>query len=224
MVGNEQRSNNFYSVSNGKITRSFGKTKPEGIDKIVSRVNKNGDTVYELHYDFIEGRIIDARIESHESYGKFINLKLTDGKETVSLSMGFDSSYGRHFIFRIPNFDLRSSVKIKPYSFNDDTGKTRIGLVIYQNGLKIPSAYTKDEPNGLPQLKQVTFNGELKWDSTEQLAFLNERFEGFSKAVNEHQASFNTEVEANIQMHQDAADESATSGDNAPNEDDGLPF
>ena len=217
MLGHEQKSNNYYNVAGGKIVRSFGKTKPEGIET-QSRVNKNGETVYELIYDFIEGRIAEAKIESSENFGDFIKLKITDGKEVVSLSIGFKSSYGRHFIFRIPNFDFRSAIKIKPYSFIDDTGKTRIGLVIYQNGQKIASAHTKDDPNGLPQLEQVTFNGETKWDATKQLAFLRERFDDFSTAVSEHEKTLTSEIQANLQMHQDVA------SDVQDELDDDLPF
>ena len=178
MVGNENKVNNYYNVSNGKIVRSFGKTKPEGI-KTHERVNKNGETVYEQLFDFIQADIVDASLQSHEQYGDSIKLRMEGDGLTAELSILFDSSYGRSFLFKIPNVDIKKEFKISPYAFLNKEGKNIVGLNIHQSGEKIINAYSRENPNGLPQLKKVKFNGKEQWDKTEQLAFLRERFDEF---------------------------------------------
>jgi hypothetical protein len=179
MVGNENRVNNYYNISNGKVVRSFGKTQPEGI-KTVSRVNKNGDTVYELLYDYIEGYIVGAKMDSHDQYGDSIKLTMSGEGMSAELQIKFDSAYGRSFLFKMLSIDLSQELRIVPYAFvSKDTGKNITGLNIYQGGKKIENLYTKENPNGLPQLKEVKFNGKKQWDNTDQINFLKTKFEEF---------------------------------------------
>ena len=188
MVGTENNVSNYYNVSNGKVVRSFGKTKPDGFET-TSRVNKNGDTVYEQNFDFIQGKIVNVSLDTHEEYGDHIKLSLSDGQSVAELQIKFDSSYGRSFLFKLPNFKYSDDVKIKPYSFVDKKdGRTVTGLNLLANNVKVSNYYTKDTPNGLPQLKKVKFNGKDQWDKTEQLEFLKAKFFEFSanfKEVNE---------------------------------------
>ena len=177
MVGIENSvGGNYYNVSNGKIVKSFGSNETEGA---TSRVNKVGNTVYEKYFSFIEGNLIDASIKSNEAFGDSIILKLQDeAGELDILQLKFDSSYGRSFLFKIPNLDLSKSMKIVPYSFTNKNGKEITGLNIYNNA-KVLSAFSREEPNGLPPLKEITFNGKKQWDKTKQLAFLSEIFVEF---------------------------------------------
>lgn len=193
MVGNEDKVSNYYSVSNGQIIRSYGGTKPENVET-TERVNKNGNTVYEQLYDFIQGKIVDAKLNSHEEYGDSIILTLVSGSQKANLQIKFDSAYGRSFMYKLPNLKLENEVKIVPYSFVDkETGKTRLGLTIYDPLEKVPNYYTKDEPNGMPQLKKVKFKGKDTWDNTDQIAFLKERFAEFFSSLSEVDSGDETE-------------------------------
>lgn len=177
MVGNEKKISNYYNVTNGKIVKSYGKTKPEGIDT-KSRINKNGDEVFEQIYDYIEGEIKKCFIESHEDFGDSIKIMISDNEKSAELSIKFDSAYGRSFLFKIPNFEYDKKIKIVPYSFINKEGKSITGLNIFQ-GKKIPNFYTKETPNGLPKLKKVKFNGKDQWDKTDQIEFLKEKLNDF---------------------------------------------
>lgn len=178
MVGTENKVSNYYNISNGKVVRSFGKNEPENI-KTTSRVNKNGDTVFEQNFDFIEGNIFDAKLTEHDEYGSHIVLTISDGETKADLQIKFDSAYARSFLFKLPNLDIKSKVKIKPYSFvSKDNGKTITGLNVF-NPDKLSNAYTKENPNGLPQLKKVKFNGKEQWDKTEQIEFLTVKYNEF---------------------------------------------
>jgi hypothetical protein len=188
MVGTENNVSNYYNISNGKVVRSFGKNEPEGI-QTTSRVNKNGDTVFEQNFDFIEGAIVDAKLTEHDEYGSHIVLTISDGETKADLQIKFDSAYGRSFLFKLPKLDVKSKVKIKPYSFvSKDNGKTITGLNVF-NPNKVENAYTKDNPNGLPQLKKVKFNGKEQWDKTEQIEFLTEKYNHFLALFKEVEVS-----------------------------------
>jgi hypothetical protein len=56
---------------------------------------------------------------------------------------------------KLPNIDLTKDVKIAPYSFEDDKGKSRKGVTVYQGEVKIESFYwdkvKEKASNGLPQ-------------------------------------------------------------------------
>lgn len=179
MVGNDNKANNYYNISNGKIVRSYGGNKPEGIET-TERVNKNGNTVYEQHFDFIKGKLIKADLKTHEEYGDSIELTITDGSDIAVLQFKFDSSYGRSFLYKTPNLDIKQVVNIKPYSFvSKDTGKTILGMTIYNPLEKVPNYYTREEPNGMPELKPIKLKGKDTWDNSDQLEFLQEKYKEF---------------------------------------------
>lgn len=183
MVGTSNNVQNYYNVSNGKVVKSFGKNEPENV-ATTKRTNKKGDVVYEQIFSFIEGRIIDAKLQSHDEYGDSIKLTFSDGIESAELQIKFDSAYGRSFLFKLPNCDFSKYVKLTPYQFTDkQTGKDVTGLNLQQDGKKIDNFYTKDTPNGLPQLKKVKFNGKDQWDKTDQFEFLKAKYDVFCAGI-----------------------------------------
>ena len=183
MVGTANNVQNYYNVSNGKVVKSFGKNEPENV-VTTKRTNKNGDVVYEQIYSFIEGKITDAKLQTHDEYGDSIKLTFSDGSENAELQIKFDSSYGRSFLFKLPNCDFSKSIKLTPYQFTDkQTGKDVTGLNLQQDGKKIDNFYTKDNPNGLPQLKKVKFNGKEQWDKTDQIEFLKSKYDVFCAGI-----------------------------------------
>ncbi len=74
------------------------------------------------------------------------------------------------------NIDLEKPLTLLPYYIEkkDEPGKFSSVMVVNQDGVKVPSNYTKENPNGCPPLKEVTFKGQKAWDDTERSAF----FEG----------------------------------------------
>jgi hypothetical protein len=183
MVGNDNRVSNYYTVSNGKIVRSFGGNEPEGI-VTQSRVNKNGNTVYEQKFDFIKGKVIEAKLKTHDEYGDNIELTITDGVEVANLQMKFDSAYGRSFLNKIPNCNFDAILTISPYQFTDkNTGKNVLGLSILDPIEKVPNFYTKDNPNGIPQLEKIKLKGKDTWDNSKQLEFYKEKYAEFCTSL-----------------------------------------
>jgi len=163
-VGNNSNAS-FYNISNGKICRQFQSATPESKE----RVNKNGKTVHEMFYDFIDGTIVS--IETKESeYGKSWLITLDDGESKQVLQMPFSSGYSSAFLKMLPNVDLLSPVKIIP-KLVIEGDKKKTSLFVTQYGSPLKHYYTKDRPNGLPQMKQVKIKGKMTWDDSEMMEF-----------------------------------------------------
>jgi hypothetical protein len=164
----------YLNVMKGKLVSKVTPETPGAI----SRENKNGDTVHEVHDDWISGKIKGIEIRTHEEYGKKISLKVIDGEDTDYVEMMMNGGYGKSFLFRMMNIDFNEEVKMVPYEFINEDGRTVSGITFYQNDEKVDSFHTKEEKNGLPDLEQVEYQGKLRWDDTKRMRF-------FEKVLNE---------------------------------------
>ena len=64
-------------------------------------------------------------------------------------------------------------MKVSPQVKEVD-GKKQSSLFVNQEGVSIKHAYTKAEPNGMPDMEQVVIKGEKVWDDTKRLEFLHD--------------------------------------------------
>lgn len=157
----------FLNISNGKICKRVLKPTPTSIE----RVNKNGQTVFEEHYKAWKGRITDISVREHKEYGKFWNITLTDEAGDAILSMNYSSGYSNAFLKTLPNVDLNSDVIITP-NLKIEGDKKKTTVFITQHGQPTKWFYTKDNPNGLPELKSIKVKGKLTYDDSDILEFL----------------------------------------------------
>lgn len=148
---------------------------PEGTPGAVKRVNKIGKTVYEVFYDSFTGKLMNIRTRDGE-YGKTWEFDFKDGGEVYTLQLSYSNSYATNILKILPNVDLSKEMKVQPAQKIED-GKTKSSLFISQDGTTLKHAFTKDNPNGLPQMEQVTVKGQTVWDDTKRLAFLQEMVE-----------------------------------------------
>jgi hypothetical protein len=160
----------FLSIIGGKIVQKFNTPQ----DGAVERINKIGNTVWEKHYSAIDGELVNVTKREHPEYGIDIVVEIHDETDIYQLSLGIASAYCRSVLMKLPNLSIGSPYKIVPYSFEDkDKGRMVNGLNIFDsNGGKIPNAYTKEEPNGLPELEKKKVKGKETWDDSERLEFL----------------------------------------------------
>lgn len=181
--GKRERVGHYFNVTMGKIVKSLGKEEPAEMEGVTKRVNKNGDTVYELQMDYLRGFIVGASLElppdEHPEYGKTMQFKVEaeNGAQCI-LQVPFDSAYGRGFLYASPGIKLESPVEFEPYQyFSKKKGREATGMSILQHGTQLPWMYgTKANPGGVPPLEKVTFKGKETWDNTKQLAFLEKKF------------------------------------------------
>lgn len=171
---NKHEGGTFLSISDGKIVRRH---EAEVKGKTVSRVNKLGKTVHEEKFDDIEGIISDLRLRtdtSGQGYGDQYVIQITDGSDVYSINVQQNSRYATSFLKCLPNLDLSTPVRLMPWSMQDkkNPAKNITGITLWQGKEKILPAYTKEDPNGLPEMKKVKLKGKDTWDSYEMDEFL----------------------------------------------------
>lgn len=147
----------------------------EGTKGAVPRVNKLGKTVHEVFYDSFTGKLLNIRTRDGE-YGKSWEFDFRDSGETYTLQLSYSNSYATNLLKILPNVDLTKEMKIQPSQKIED-GKTKSSLFVSQDGKTLKHAYTKDVPNGLPQMEQVQVKGQMVWDDSKRLEFLQEMVE-----------------------------------------------
>ena len=156
----------YYSITDGRICRTF-KT---ATNKSTERVNKMGKIVHEEFYDGLSGRITDIKIKDHPDYGKFWMVTLSDNHWTGIVQMKYSSGYASAFLKMLPNIDLSKDVKIVP-KMTIEGDKKKASLFIMQEGKPLKHFYTKENPNGLPQMKKIKVKGKETWDDSDMMEF-----------------------------------------------------
>lgn len=157
----------FLTISNGKICKRV--QSPTAISK--ERVNKNGKTVHEEYYKGWKGHITAIAVREHQEFGKFWNVTLTDEQGDAILQMNYSSGYATAFLKLLPNVDLSSDVVITP-NLKIEGDKKKTSLFITQHGIALKHFYTRDNPNGLPELKKIKVKGKETWDDSDMVEFL----------------------------------------------------
>jgi hypothetical protein len=169
-VGNSSNAA-FYSISNGKICRQF----KSPTETSTQRVTKTGKTVHEEFYDFIDGRIADITTRENE-FGKQWQVTLEDSTGRYVLQMPYSSGYSAAFLKTLPNVDLSASVKLIP-KLTIEGDKKKTTLFVNQQGKALKFFFTRDNPNGLPELKQIKVKGKITWDDSDMMEFLDNMVE-----------------------------------------------
>lgn len=163
----KNNSSTFLSIGDGKITKRVQQPNAES----VTRVTKQGKQVHEEIYDGVTGLIIDIKTHEHKDFGKFWNIIIQDGEEVYTLQMNYSGGYASAFLKTLPNVDLSQRVRISP-SMKMEGDKKKVTLFLSQNGTPLKHFYTKDNPNGLPQMTQIKVKGKMSWDDSDMMEFL----------------------------------------------------
>ena len=139
----------------------------------VSRVNKNGNTVYEEHHDAFTGVLQEVQISESE-YGKQFIFRFFDGTQYYNITASYSSRYSKTMLNALasPAVALQDQITLVPYSFKNDKDKSVVGVTIQQRGVKVPPAYDKTT---LPPLREVKIKGQIQYDDSEIMDFLEAR-------------------------------------------------
>jgi hypothetical protein len=156
----------FLSISNGKLVRSF-KEKTEGA---VSRINKAGREVYEMFYDSLEGTITGVGTKESD-YGKFLVVQVESNGVNYQLEMNFSSGYSASFLKTLPNVKLSDRVQITP-KLTIEGDKKKSVCFLNQNNSGLKWAFTRENPNGMPDLVKIKVKGKDTWDDSDRMEFL----------------------------------------------------
>jgi len=144
---NEGGGGMYLKVSYGAIR----KTCQEGDPKAVSRVTKDGATVWERVWRNLTGRLIGLTTHEHEKYGRSWTLHVEDNGEVFQLQVSEDSKYGSDLLKKIPNLVIGKTYKFNPYDFTpqgEKKARTGLSIVDEETGGKIQSYFHKIEGEG----------------------------------------------------------------------------
>ncbi len=147
----------YVDLRNGKVMR-YSKTNETGTFPVVT---SKGDTRYYFMYDYIEGHVTGFSTREEEIAGKpklKFQVHLSDQGENYILKMDVDSSYFRMFCCVLPNINWSYPVRFIP-RLKEENGIKKSSLILVNNGTPLKFAFTKDNPNGTPE---VTFTKNKK--------------------------------------------------------------
>jgi len=145
---------------------TFRKVVPEGTLGSVKREYETSDgktgVKYEHIYKEVSGYITDMQFHDGD-YGENIIIEIAiseDKEQKVYVSVSTGSSFGEDFMKKLPNINLDEIVTLSPYAFEDEKGKTRKGITVMQNGVKLTNYFydadKKVNQNGYPNPKGDT--------------------------------------------------------------------
>jgi len=166
-MGLEQRAEGkFITILGGK----FCQRVQEGTEGAVQRTNKIGKVVNEKFYDSFTGKLVNIKVQDG-TYGKSWNFSFKDKEEVYTLQLSYSNSFATALLKMLPNADLSKEMKVSP-SVKEVDGKNKSSLFINQDGVALKHAYTRENPNGMPDMEQIVVKGEKIWDDTKRMAFL----------------------------------------------------
>lgn len=167
----------YLNVANGKLVQQH--KEPNATTS--ERVNKVGKVVHEQKHDMLIGKLTGLETKE-DNYGKrwLFNVQDDEGVK-FQVQMPYSGRYSTSLLKALPNIDLSEDVKIFPWEMQDknDAAKKISGITLYQKDAKeswskILPAYTRDEPNGLPEMKKLKVKGKDTWDDTDMCSFLED--------------------------------------------------
>lgn len=164
---NTREEGNFITILGGK----FSQKVPEGTPGATTRTNKKGKIVHEKYYDNFTGKLVGIKTQDGE-YGKSWIFSFKDKEEVYNLQLSYSNSFATAFLKMLPNIDLTKEMKVSPSTKMDAEGKNKSSLFVNQDGVALKHAYTREVPNGMPDMEQITAKGVLVWDDTKRLSFL----------------------------------------------------
>lgn len=183
----------YLGIADGKLVQQHREPVK---DVTATRTTKTGKTVHEEKFDYIEGVLISLKTKEND-YGKQYILGIQDGDDKFFINISYSSRYATSFLKALPNIDITKPVKLMPWSMADknDATKKITGITMWQNAEKVTPFYTKETPNGLPEMVQVKLKGKMQWDSTDMDAFLEDMaMKKFEKSEPEQKTSSATTV------------------------------
>jgi hypothetical protein len=165
-----QNQGTIVTIVGGKFTVRLddNDTNPNAVERKLEKGPKAGQTVKELKYSSLSGKITSCLIRDGE-YGSDLVFGMKDGDEVFTLQVPLESRYFGQIVKRLPNVDPSHTVV---FGIGEDKQTHKPFLFIKQNNEQVKMAYTKDNPNGMPTPTQRTVKGKAVWDFMEQEDFL----------------------------------------------------
>ncbi len=164
---NNRTGGKFITIYDGKFTQKV----PAGTEGAISRVNKLGKEVTEMYYDSFTGKLVDIKTKESTDYGKSWEFILSSDDETYTLTLGYSNGLAKALLKMLPNINLEEEFTLSPSKKMVD-GKEKTSLFVNQGGQVVKHSFTRENPNGMPEMVLIKVKGVDTWDDTAQLEFL----------------------------------------------------
>lgn len=196
----------YVTVSNGKFVQRVTEETEGAVKRIIeNKKDKSQKTVFELIYGDIDANLESIDIDESGNYGDQLKLNMSYMDEKFTVTLPMNGREAKSFLCALPNLNLNHMVILKPFNFvAKDNGKQLIGMNVYQGGKdkenKVAHFYSKETPNGLPQVPEGSDTDEFKLVMKAQEIFLKKmakKFaaEKFSQKIAESAMKPNPKVE-----------------------------
>lgn len=178
--GNDGGNNaTWITVAGGKLAVRA----QEGDDGAVERkytVKSTGEekSVWEYQSSHFVGDVIGGGFEDTK-FGSVFYVDLQTPDKRYQLRLPCPGRLFEQFAKRIPNIDLSKPLWIGAFMNDQD----RQVLFLKHGGDKVAVAYTKDNPNGLPEAVKKEKMGKVTWDFEAQEEFLYQSAKAWAATI-----------------------------------------
>lgn len=171
----------FWTPFNDTFVRKVKSDTPGAI----SRQNKNGETVWEIHQKVVYGTIIKMEYVERTHNGveyRYLSITLHDG-DVVQLNWGYRVC--DCFLYMMENIDFTSeidfSIAVSEYTDARGVMKRKQTLYLSQNGQSLKWFYTKSSPGLKPEWETYYDDaGREKKGRHKELQYLRKIVEGLN--------------------------------------------
>jgi hypothetical protein len=178
----------YVNIFQGKFVIRCNQDDPDPDKRM--RKTKDGTEIWEIPYGKLEDMMLaDIREAEHDQYGKSWEIIMEAGNNYYLLRIGKRSPVSNMFLSRLENIVLDKPITLTAWM---PDGEDKNIISIWQDGQKVERAHTRENPNGLPEAKQMVVNNELVWDFSEQITFYSE----LVKSLRPHMAGVHREAAA----------------------------
>ena len=171
----EEGGRTFLGIFDGNFEVRY-KTPQEGCK---NRVNKNNKTIYFQDFNALTGTLRGLTMKEAELVAGIktmfyvITMQDSEGK-MYQLDLQESSSSTFYLLGKLAQVDVTKPFKIKVWA-TVDNDKKKTNFAVYQGSSdSVKALWTKDNPNGCPEMVKVKFKGNDVWDDTERNAFVRE--------------------------------------------------
>lgn len=177
---NQRTSTNrtFVSIVAGKFAQRTTEDHPDSVRRVITdKKTKAERIVWELIYDDLDGFIQGIEIKEDGSFGDQLNINMEDEGKFFTISLSMAGREAKGFLCCLKNINLAEKIILAPYNFTPkDDGRQVIGMNTYQGGrgkdYKVAPYFSKDQPNGLPQVPEGSDKDEFKLAMKQQEIYL----------------------------------------------------
>jgi hypothetical protein len=94
----------------------------------------------------------------------------SEGK-LYQIEMNYSGGYAASFLKTIPNADISKEFTLTP-KLTIEGDKKKSVIFINQAGSGLKWFFTRDNPNGMPELAKIKVKGKDTWDDSDRMEFL----------------------------------------------------